>query len=614
MPRAPFFCALLLVALPHTGEGHATPTPVPVGPLHAEGNRLVDASPRVFVLRGVQMSGLNVAQPSPSDRQTVEAMNSFTFRVLRQRWNMNALRLPVSIWLWERDGDNYLRKVSDVVRDANQEGLIVVLAAFEDRRSGAPDPTGLPSSSVLSFWKAAAGFFKGTPLVIFHVFNEPLPDNIPGHIPNQHRPGDWQLWRNGGPLSNGQPAAGMQNLVDAIRSAGAMQIVAVPGFQDALGFQGFGPDFYIRDPNILYEVHPYYDHDATEEDRFANFGFLAGRFPLYAGEWGMPFTDSRPACQAIPRDIAKAINLLFQTMAYFDLRNISWTVAGFEPSRLIVDYADFAPTVLDRLWNCGETLDPQPGIGQFILLWMTGDPGGFGYINADQIASAAGGPASPIAPGEVIAIYGQGLGPEIDASGRIDDTGMLETSVAETTVLFDGVPGPIFFAGLFQIVVQAPYEIAGKQSVTVQAFYRDVPSNKISVQVVESAPEIFRVIGSSEAVAVNENGSTNSQSNPAAQGSVITLAATGTGQTSPPGITGKPAQDPYPQTLLPVSLVVAGQPAEVLSSGAGPGTVGVLWINARIPAIPQLTAVARIPVMLRVGARSSQSAVNIWVK
>ena len=203
----------------------------------------------------------------------------------------------------------------------------------------------------------------------------------------------------------------------------------------------------------------------------------------------------------------------------------------------------------------------------------------------------------------MIAIYGQGVGPEIAASGRFDDTGLLETTVAETRVWFDGVPGPIVSADLFQIVVQAPYEIAGKQSVTVQAFYRDVPSNRIGVQVVDSAPEIFRVIGSNEAVAVNQNGSPNSQSSPAEPGSVVTFSATGSGQTSPPGVTGKPAQDPYLRAALPVALLVGGNAAAVLDTSAAPGLVGILQIRARIPPIPLLPGVTRIP-------RSSPSAAD----
>src|SRR5205823_2629248 len=126
--------------------------------------------------------------------------------------------------VWQRDGDSYLRKTADIVRAANQEGLIVVIAAFEDTRSGVPAATGLPSAAILNFWRAWATFFKNTPLVIFDLFNEPSPLNIPAHVANQRGPGEWDIWRNGGALGGGRTAVGMQTLVDAVRASGASQI------------------------------------------------------------------------------------------------------------------------------------------------------------------------------------------------------------------------------------------------------------------------------------------------------------------------------------------------------------------------------------------------------
>src|SRR4051794_7152350 len=161
-------------------------------------------------------------------------MNGFTFRVIRQRWNMNAVRLPVSAAAWKRDGKPYLDKVAAVVALANSEGLLAVLAAQEDARSGSVD-TGLPSAALVDFWKACAAAFAQTPAVIFALFNEPSTRNIPGSTPGVHRATDWQVWRNGGANS-----AGMQDLVNAIRGAGAQQLIAAAGFQDRAGFQGLG--------------------------------------------------------------------------------------------------------------------------------------------------------------------------------------------------------------------------------------------------------------------------------------------------------------------------------------------------------------------------------------
>jgi hypothetical protein len=77
--------------------------------------------------------------------------------------------------------------------------------------------------------------------VIFALYNQPSTRSIPGSSPNVHRAADWQTWLSGGMLSSGQTSVGMQALVDAIRAAGATQIIAAPSFHDSLGFQGFGP-------------------------------------------------------------------------------------------------------------------------------------------------------------------------------------------------------------------------------------------------------------------------------------------------------------------------------------------------------------------------------------
>ena len=125
------------------------------------------------------MPGLEAIAPTAADLESVRAMNGFTFRVIRQRWNMNAVRLPVSAAVWKRDGKAYLDKVAAVVALANAEGLLAVLAAQEDARSGSAD-TGLPSAALVDFWKACAGAFAQTPGVIFALFNEPSTRNIPG--------------------------------------------------------------------------------------------------------------------------------------------------------------------------------------------------------------------------------------------------------------------------------------------------------------------------------------------------------------------------------------------------------------------------------------------------
>ena len=281
----------------------------------------------------------------------------------------------------------------------------------------------------------------------------------------------------------------MTSLVDAIRHSGARQILAVQGFHDAQGFQGFGPTYSIADSAILYEAHPYYDVALTKSYREKNYGPVQGKFPFYAGEWGMRLNRDLPACRAVPADPSSALNLAYETLAWFEVNGVSWTVSDFQTGSLLAD-SEFTPTQLDAPWRCGEPQEKQQGIGVPVLLWTTGDASGFGAIVPQLIANAAGGAAGAIAPGERIAIYGQGLGPDQTATSRMDAAGQLPRSLAGTEVYFDGLAAPVLRADSYQVFVQVPYEVAGKPQVEMQLYYREVPSNKIKVVLVDAAPEI----------------------------------------------------------------------------------------------------------------------------
>ena len=604
----------LLCAL--SGAAHSVPTPAPVAPFHIEGKGLFDANRRQFALFGVQMSGLDAIAPTDADRAVIASMTNLTFRVLRQRWNMNCVRLLVSPWIWQRDGQAYLDAVAPIVQRANAEGLVVVLVPSDNARAGSPFATGLPGQEIGAFWTAWATYFKDNPQVVFDLYGRPSTASIPGSSPATHRSADWDFWRNGGTATDGRAVLGMQQLADRIRAAGAVtQFIAAPAFHDTLDFRGFNASFRLSDPNVLYEVHPYFDHALTDAQRDANFGSVADTLPMYAGEFGAPFQEDTASCRSIPSDPAKASDAVSQLLAYLAVRNISWTAASFEPGQLVSDLSTLTATQLDRTWTCGQVADPQPGIGGILLLFLTGDFAGFGSIDPDEVASAAGGPAGPVSPGEVVTFYGELIGPEKDVPGRFDEHGNLATLAGDTRILFDGVPAPIFTTGFFQVTVQVPYTVAGQSTTKVQAFYKDVPSNVITLPVADTAPALFTVNGPTDLLAINQGGGSNSPGSPAAVGSVVVLYATGFGQTTPPSVSGTAATAPYGLPNAKVALRIAGFDAETLYAGAAPGLVGVMQINARVP--PDLTPGAgshSVQVDLTIGGVHSQSGTRLWIR
>ena len=231
----------------------------------------------------------------------------------------------------------------------------------------------------------------------------------------------------------------------------------------------------------------------------------------------------------------------------------------------------------------------------------------FSLVNAGSML------AGPIAPGEIVSIFGRGIGPVTPAGGTLDASGVMVPEIAQTSVLFNGFPAALFYVQDSQINAQAPYEIAGRSTVDVEVFFQGQSRGRVTVPVAASAPAIFTVsAGTGLAIALNENGALNSPIDPAARGSIVTLYATGDGVEDPAARDGQPAAQPLPKPTLPVTLTVGGFPADILFAGAAPGFAGLLQINARVPT--GLASTGNVPVVLRIGTASSQNGVTLAVR
>jgi uncharacterized protein (TIGR03437 family) len=305
--------------------------------------------------------------------------------------------------------------------------------------------------------------------------------------------------------------------------------------------------------------------------------------------------------------------MAFEALLYFSVRQISWTAASFEPASLIADFTDFEPTKLDREWTCGQTAVPQPGIGEAVITSITGDPTGFGTLRTELIANSTGNASPRIAPGAVLRVYTEQLGPDAGITATFDDAGRLPPNLAGTEVLFNGVPAPVLYTSAFQVNVQAPYELEPGTTAVMQVRYNGVPSNRLPLEVVEAAPDLFRDVTTQVATALNADGSVHAANNPAAAGGIIVLYAVGGGRTVPSGTTGSPAPAPHAGLQQPVSVTVGGQEAEVLFAGLVPGFVDLVQINVRLPALAVSGSRRAFPVVLRIGAQTTRSQVLVWI-
>jgi uncharacterized protein (TIGR03437 family) len=92
---------------------------------------------------------------------------------------------------------------------------------------------------------------------------------------------------------------------------------------------------------------------------------------------------------------------------------------------------------------------------------------------------------------------------------------------------------------------------------------------------------------------------------------LITLYATGEGQTSPAGSEGKPVTVPQPHPILPVTATIGGLPATVVTAVEAAGNVGVMQVTVQVPG--GIQPGRAVPVVLQVGGVSSPPGVTIAV-
>ena len=247
-------------------------------------------------------------------------------------------------------------------------------------------------------------------------------------------------------------------------------------------------------------------------------------------------------------------------------------------------------------------------------VWRIFEPGApQPAVNTGGVVNAASFLLTPVAPGQIVSIFGSSIGPSQGVGARLDSSGRLDSSLADTMVLFDGIPAPLFFVRTDQINAQVPYAVAGKTSTAMQVHYKGVPTNPVTLPVAESAPAIFALAGGTgQGVILNQDMTLNSSTNPAPTGSIVVLYATGEGQTDPAGIDGNLAEAPYPTPLLPVTVTIGGLLAEILFAAATPGFAGLLQVNARIPA--GVVPGDAVPVTLAIGTAASQPGLTLAVE
>ena len=222
----------------------------------------------------------------------------------------------------------------------------------------------------------------------------------------------------------------------------------------------------------------------------------------------------------------------------------------------------------------------------------------------------------PLAPGEIIAIFGTNLGgPSAGAFGVITGN-TLGNTVGDVQVLFDNTAAPLLYVSDVQINCIVPFELSGRFQTHMQVTHSGAVSGTIYLNVTSAAPGLFTAgqSGSGQGAILNSDFSVNGTENPAPQGSYVLVYGTGGGQTNPLGVTGNitPSNGSGLKTIAGVTATVGGQPATVLYAGSAPGFVeGAMQFNVQLPAgLPP----GPQPVVIAVNGVSSQSSLTVVVQ
>ena len=173
-------------------------------------------------------------------------------------------------------------------------------------------------------------------------------------------------------------------------------------------------------------------------------------------------------------------------------------------------------------------------------------------ISVTSVVNGASNVSGPVAPGEVVVIYGSGLGPATLTSFQLGANGLVPTSVAGTSVLVNGVAAPVLYTSAGQVAAIVPFNVSGSTA-TISVVYQGQGSTPLPLPVAAASPAIFtsNSSGSGQAAALNQDASGNDAGHPAPTGSVVTFYATGAGQTNPAGQDGLPGAVPLPPTGPP---------------------------------------------------------------
>jgi uncharacterized protein (TIGR03437 family) len=438
-----------------------------------------------------------------------------------------------------------------------------------------------------------------------------------------------------------------------INTAGVSSIVPLPGNPDSVAVS-FGPvaiyDYGVRRPNVvetggfasaaLDETGTVLHVARTSFGIFENLGIGPAGVALLPGSLSLKDTTSLLEINCASDICAFNDGLVvdgskYQALGTCPIGNALPFGTGAMTVTPLVDAPDrrayFLMTVTNEVIIVGCSLDTFYITEQIVLLDFPQFGGSLMLVNENFVfntgseilsvpkSTLAGVQPPPVissvlnsasysgggfAPVSIVSIFGTNL-----ASATATATSTSLYVLGGVSASLSGFPCVPLYVSPNQINLVLPYRIPNQYSLQVTNSADGATSSPFPLAMLATAPGIFTTNGN--AIAQNQDYTTNTPSNPATAQSVVIVYFTGQGAITSQLDAGQPASSNPTQnaTAAPTAATIDGQPAAVLYSGAAPGFSGLAQANIQLPNL----AAGEHQLILTVGGAASNPA-SISVK
>ncbi|HEV3329627.1 MAG TPA: thrombospondin type 3 repeat-containing protein [Bryobacteraceae bacterium] len=242
-----------------------------------------------------------------------------------------------------------------------------------------------------------------------------------------------------------------------------------------------------------------------------------------------------------------------------------------------------------------------------------------GVFNAASLTAAD--ESTGVAPGSLVTLFGAGLASD---AGTPNST-PLPVYLQGASVLINNTPAALLYASPTQLDIQVPWDALAEDqtsgSATLTIVYNGVPGASRTIPVRRVAPAIFTFSsGTGPAVAINQDVTVAQMPNaiagvtgtPAEIGGILTIYATGLGAVDVDISTGFDSTDQLRNTLVTPTVLIGGQPAQVLFSGLAPQFAGVNQLNVVVPRIANPGAA--VPLQIVADGVTTSAKVTIAIR